>query len=204
MRTAPRTALSGSDNLSSLSLCEPRRQSSDPSFNFIHQAWHDYKVGRKLRKEGLKSAEKMISVEAKGDTNAHLTMHAEVGDKDPYVGGKVEPAVEGNVEPTMGDKVQPPVEGEVQPDPDPKTTDKKTAGPGNKRSGSEPGWTFHRDSEYPWRIERTRQGDVDWRGTWVLEVQDMFSVNWTRQKVHDGRKWRWVTLPDAPHWPVSN
>lgn len=73
-----------------------------------------------------------------------------------------------------------------------------------KRPNREPGWTFRRDSEYPWKIKRSIQGDIDWRGTWALEVKDIFEVSWVRQKVHDGRRWRWVTLPNAPHWPLPH
>lgn len=185
-----------STNRSSSPPHESQQQSPDLGLNFIRQAWNDYKLGRELRKKGLKSVEEILSVEARNKIDTNRTIDADVGHKDPDMGDKVEPAV--------GDKVQPPVEGEVQPDLDTKNDDERTTNPAKKSSGSEPGWTFHRDSEYPWKIERTIQGDVDWRGTWVLEVQDMFSVNWTRQKVHDGHRWRWVTLPDAPHWPVSN
>lgn len=63
-----------------------------------------------------------------------------------------------------------------------------------------PGWRFRWDKEYPWRIECTVPGDENWRGTWVLEVKDMSEINWVQQKVHDGRGWKEVALPEAPHW----
>lgn len=65
------------------------------------------------------------------------------------------------------------------------------------------GWKFYRGKDYPWRISRTIPGDDNWRGTWVLEVKDISEVHWTRQRVHDGRSWKSVTLPDDPHWPTS-
>jgi hypothetical protein len=59
--------------------------------NFIRQAWHGYKLGREFRNEGLKSVEKMIGVEAKGDIDTHRTRQAEVGDKDPTWAAKLSP-----------------------------------------------------------------------------------------------------------------
>jgi hypothetical protein len=62
------------------------------------------------------------------------------------------------------------------------------------------GWRFKWDQEYPWRIECTIPGDENWRGTWTLEVKNMSEVNWISQKVHDGKGWKDVALPAAPHW----
>lgn len=153
-----------------------------PSFGIIGQALRDYQRGRRLRiqEEEIESEERTVPDDAEGNTS--------VVDDETTSEAKIE--ADTGIDASHDDKVEEPVLAEPQQ----ATTDKR----------SEPGWTFRRNHEYPWRIERTIQGDVDWRGTWVLEVKDMFTVNWTRQKIHDGRKWRWVTLPNAPHWPVPN
>jgi hypothetical protein len=44
------------------------------------------------------------------------------------------------------------------------------------------GWK-NTGGEYPWRIERTIPGDGNWRGTWILEVKDMFAMEWDTAKV---------------------
>lgn len=62
-----------------------------------------------------------------------------------------------------------------------------------------PGWHRQR-GEYPWRITRTLPGDDNWRGTWTLEVKNLFDVEWDNVKVFDGRKWRLQSLPHV-HWP---
>lgn len=61
-------------------------------------------------------------------------------------------------------------------------------------------WCLRRGQEYPWRIERDIQGDVNWRATWILEAKDMFDIEWETRRVHDGRKWRWLSVPQG-HWP---
>lgn len=53
---------------------------------------------------------------------------------------------------------------------------------------------------YPWRIDNTIHGDVHWRGTWVLEVKDIFEVAWGLRKIHNGERWIWETIPES-HWP---
>lgn len=61
-------------------------------------------------------------------------------------------------------------------------------------------WRLQRGKEYPWRIERDIKGDVNWRATWVLEVKDLHDVEWETRRIHDGRKWRWHSIPQG-HWP---
>lgn len=61
-------------------------------------------------------------------------------------------------------------------------------------------WRLRRDQEYPWRIERDIKGDTNWRATWVLEVKDLHDIEWETRRVHDGRKWRWHSIPQG-HWP---
>lgn len=61
------------------------------------------------------------------------------------------------------------------------------------------GWK-NTGGEYPWRIERSIPGDGNWRGTWILEVKDMFAMEWETVRVYDGRRWRWESLPHV-HWP---
>ncbi|KAK7424787.1 hypothetical protein QQX98_000371 [Neonectria punicea] len=57
--------------------------------------------------------------------------------------------------------------------------------------------------EYPWRISKTVQGDVTWRGTWTLEARDRYGLSWERRKIHDGKKWKWENLP-VEHWPFDH
>lgn len=73
--------------------------------------------------------------------------------------------------------------------------------PHSRQPKSSPGW-HRQNGAYPWRIEKTIQGDTNWRGTWILEVKDIFDVTWERQKIHDGKKWKMVSIP-ASHWPES-
>lgn len=73
----------------------------------------------------------------------------------------------------------------------------------DKPAGYGIGWRYRPGKTYPWRIARTIPGDENWRGTWVLEVKDITDVHWYRQTVHDGRSWKSVTLPEAPHWPTD-
>jgi hypothetical protein len=72
-----------------------------------------------------------------------------------------------------------------------------------KPAGYGIGWRCSPGKTYPWWIARTIPGDENWRGTWVLEVKDITDVHWYRQTVHDGRSWKSVTLPEAPHWPTD-
>lgn len=74
----------------------------------------------------------------------------------------------------------------------------------SKPAGYGVGWRFREGEKYPWRIHRCIPGDQNWRGTWLLEVKDISEVHWSRQIVHDGKSWKSVTLPDAPHWPTSD
>lgn len=62
------------------------------------------------------------------------------------------------------------------------------------------GWQRRSEREYPWRIERVIQQDENCRGTWVLEVRDMWDVEWEMVKVYDGKGWRWESVPRS-HWP---
>jgi hypothetical protein len=61
------------------------------------------------------------------------------------------------------------------------------------------GWK-HQGGEFPWRIERTVQEEENWRGVWVLEVKDMFLLEWENEYELLGRRWRQNTVPQA-HWP---
>lgn len=61
------------------------------------------------------------------------------------------------------------------------------------------GWKA-RGGEYLWRIDNTIHEDVHWRGTWVLEVKDIFEVTWGRRKIYNGKRWKWATIPES-HWP---
>lgn len=62
------------------------------------------------------------------------------------------------------------------------------------------GWQRQKGQQYPWRIERGVIQDANSRGTWVLEVKHMFDVEWETLRVHDGRRWRWESVPQS-HWP---
>ena len=61
-------------------------------------------------------------------------------------------------------------------------------------------WRLRRGEEYPWRIERDIKGDLNWRATWILEVKDLHDVEWETRRIHDGRRWRWHSIPQG-HWP---
>lgn len=63
------------------------------------------------------------------------------------------------------------------------------------------GWEYHDGREFPWRIERIVEKEENWRGVWVLEVKDMWSMEWTKEYQQRGCQWRLGTLPQA-HWPV--
>jgi hypothetical protein len=61
-------------------------------------------------------------------------------------------------------------------------------------------WTMRLDHEYPWRIERDIRGGINWKATWVLEVKDLHEIEWETRRIHDGKKWRWHSVPQG-HWP---
>lgn len=61
------------------------------------------------------------------------------------------------------------------------------------------GWEYQ-DGEFPWRIERVVQEEDNWRGVWVLEVKDMWSMEWKKQYQQWGCQWRLGTV-SQPHWP---
>lgn len=48
-------------------------------------------------------------------------------------------------------------------------------------------WKYQGDP-YHWRSERDAVGDTNWRGTRILEVIDMFEVEWQNERVCDGRR----------------
>ncbi|KAI1175595.1 hypothetical protein F4777DRAFT_549835 [Nemania sp. FL0916] len=68
-----------------------------------------------------------------------------------------------------------------------------------KRSYPE-GWTYNERSEFPWRIIRIVQDEENWRGAWVLDVKDLWSLDWERVYQLKGTQWRLRTVPQA-HWP---
>lgn len=65
--------------------------------------------------------------------------------------------------------------------------------------GDVPVWRYnHRNTEFPWRIERTAQPlDADWRGTWILEAKDMWSIDWQQGLTPEGVR------PPQAHWPFA-
>ena len=65
------------------------------------------------------------------------------------------------------------------------------------------GWQHRPNEKYPWRIERVVPGGANWTGTWILEVKDLFEVEWEKRQVFDGRKWKWESIPQC-HWPFPH
>lgn len=61
------------------------------------------------------------------------------------------------------------------------------------------GWEYQ-GGEFPWRLERTVQEEENWRGVWILEVKDMWSVKWEKEYRLKGRQWQLNTVSQA-HWP---
>ena len=63
------------------------------------------------------------------------------------------------------------------------------------------GWEHREDAAFPWRIKRLVQKEEDWRSVWVLEVKDMWSMDWKRVQEQRGSRWRLGTVPQA-HRPL--
>ncbi|TPX13409.1 uncharacterized protein E0L32_006139 [Thyridium curvatum] len=58
-------------------------------------------------------------------------------------------------------------------------------------------WNYRHGKEYPWSIERVVQQNPDWRGTWVLEAKDMWSIDWQQGLTPQGKR------QPQPHWPFA-
>jgi hypothetical protein len=70
----------------------------------------------------------------------------------------------------------------------------------SQQSGPQNSWQYHQGEEYPWRLEQLIQEERNWRGVWVLEVKDMWSMEWRREYQRRGSQWRLRTVPQV-HWP---
>ncbi|KAH7357888.1 hypothetical protein B0T11DRAFT_283284 [Plectosphaerella cucumerina] len=59
------------------------------------------------------------------------------------------------------------------------------------------GWQYNPNAEFPWRLEQVVDGEENWRGTWVLDVKDMFAMEFGTPLVpkKDGRGGRYQRQP---------
>ncbi|KAJ8128989.1 hypothetical protein O1611_g4643 [Lasiodiplodia mahajangana] len=70
----------------------------------------------------------------------------------------------------------------------------------DRRRACERGEWVRQQGEYPFRIEQLVHLDDNTRGTWVLEVKDMFAIVWERDYRMEESMLREETVPQ-PHWP---
>lgn len=85
------------------------------------------------------------------------------------------------------------------PTPPPPTPNTAAGGPQANtvphRAEGRPRWR-RVEGQYPWRITKTIADHSNWRGTWVLEVRDIFALDWNAEDTGGSQ-----AQPHLPHWP---
>lgn len=144
-------------------------------YHAVRQAWRDYDCGRSSRKaqqSGGKEAQESRPHSPKGDEGTIPTS------KD-----------KATTPPSQGKATAPPSQVPIDPNKSSKTTEECPRPKGC--------WNYRHGKEYPWSIERVVQQNPDWRGTWVLEAKDMWSIDWQQGLTPQGQR------QPQPHWPFA-
>ncbi len=175
---APRCSRTSPNNANNKGVRKVATVSLGP-FRGIRQAWKDYRNGRMIRKRGDRNSPFDRSGGGQHDKD-HIRVNAR-HNPDPN-------------------------EENIRQDPEPGTERKQRGTPrngrDNRRCCRKGGWEYQ-DGEFPWRLERVIQKGENWRGTWVLEVKDLWAMEWKREYYPSGSQWRLRTIPQ-PHWPFPN
>jgi hypothetical protein len=141
----------------------------------IRQAWIDYQNGRTIRKRESQAEFSGLECDRHNNSQRRVDMQAQF---DQGQGG-TDKALE--LREARKDRNLPRGGGNNYP----RCLDK--------------GWKYQ-GGEFPWQIERIVQEEENWRGVWVLEVKDMWSMEWEKEYKQKGRQWRLNTVSQG-HWP---
>lgn len=159
-------------------------------FSAAIQAWKDYKHGRSSR---ILSRHQSAAAEEPSQEPPQEPQTRD--DEEEQEGGQAADnlARKQDETETSSDEKKPQISERIPPR-ESKLAAQSKATP---HDGDVPVWRYnHRNTEFPWRIERTVQPhDADWRGTWILEAKDMWSIDWQQGLTPEGVR------PPQAHWP---
>lgn len=155
-------------------------------FSAAIQAWKDYKHGRSSR----------IILRQQSAAAEEPPQEPQTQDEESQEGGQAADnlARKQDETETSPEEKKPQISERIPPRESKLAAESKKATPDD---GDVPVWRYnHRNTEFPWRIERTVQPhDADWRGTWILEAKDMWSIDWQQGLTPEGVR------PPQAHWP---